>query len=237
MRLSAPIYRLKQQAKSLSKQRGIALNIALDHMARKEGFNSWGHPTHSARDTSSSSNLLSHFRSGDTVLLGARPGHGKTMLGLELALSASKNGDASAFFSLEYTLEDIRKRLNVLSQDQKREADKIHLDLSDDICAEYVIKVLKCAPDVKLIVVDYLQLLDLKRSTPPLDHQVRALRAFARSEQKVMVLISQIDRSFETKNKTHPDLSDVRMPNPLDLSLFSKTCFLHDGTVEIRVNS
>jgi hypothetical protein len=37
--------------------------------------------------------------------------------------------------------------------------------------------------------------------------------------------------------KSFPDLEDVRLPNPLDLSLFTKTCFLNNGEVQFRAAS
>ena len=51
----------------------------------------------------------------------------------------------------------------------------------------------------------------------------------------IVVLISQIDRAYDPGAKPLPDLTDVRLPNPVDLSLFSKSCFLHDG--EIRLDA
>lgn len=41
MRLSAPIYRLRQRAKLLKREAGIPLNQALDRVAKGEGFQSW----------------------------------------------------------------------------------------------------------------------------------------------------------------------------------------------------
>ena len=41
MKLSAPIYRLKRQAKLLSRAEKIPLHSALDHIARGQGFGSW----------------------------------------------------------------------------------------------------------------------------------------------------------------------------------------------------
>ncbi|WP_253276864.1 hypothetical protein [Ruegeria sp. 6PALISEP08] len=46
-------------------------------------------------------------------------------------------------------------------------------------------------------------------------------------------MISQFDRSFDLSDKTMPDLSDVRLPNPLDLSAFDKACFLHNGEIQM----
>ncbi len=45
----------------------------------------------------------------------------------------------------------------------------------------------------------------------------------------IMVFIAQIDRSFEVARKPLPDIGDIRLPNPLDLQLFDKACFLNNG--------
>lgn len=65
--------------------------------------------------------------------------------------------------------------------------------------------------------------------------QVRSLRAFARKRGRILVFIAQIDRSCDPARKPVPDASDIRLPNPLDLALFDKTCFLNRG--EIRFDS
>ena len=85
-----------------------------------------------------------------------------------------------------------------------------------------------------IVVVDYLQVLDQKRNTPELADQVRALKAFARARGLIITLISQIHRSYDPCAKPCPDLTDVRLPNPLDLSLLNKTCFLNNGEVRIE---
>jgi len=65
--------------------------------------------------------------------------------------------------------------------------------------------------------------------------QVRSLKAFAQQRGFIIVFISQIDRSYEMSSKPLPGLEDVRLPNPLDLTFFNKTCFLHEG--EIRIDA
>ena len=78
---------------------------------------------------------------------------------------------------------------------------------------------------------------DQKRDKPELMVQVRALQAFARDHGLIFVFISQIDRSYDPQKKPCPDLDDVRLPNPLDLSLFTKTCFLNDGEIRFGAAS
>ena len=42
----------------------------------------------------------------------------------------------------------------------------------------------------------------------------------------LVAFLSQIDRAHDLTARPYPDLRDVRLPNPLDLRLFDKACFL-----------
>jgi len=83
-----------------------------------------------------------------------------------------------------------------------------------------------------LAVIDYVQILDQKRTKPALAVQVSQLKSFAHQHKVTIICLSQIDRSFENAGKQTPTLSDVRLPNPLDLDLFNNAYFLHNGKLE-----
>src|SRR5688572_21092518 len=108
MKLSAPIYHLKQRAKTLSRDEKIPLHEALDRIAVDEGFSHWSLLAAKLSATSPAGKLYSQLQPGDLVLIGARPGHGKTLMSLELAVEAMKSGNQSVFFSMEYTDKDCR---------------------------------------------------------------------------------------------------------------------------------
>lgn len=112
--------------------------------------------------------------------------------------------------------------------------DRFVFDNSDAISADYIVGMLAAAARGTLVVIDYLQLLDQKRENPDLMAQVRTLKAFARDKGLILIFISQIDRSYDPVKKPCPDISDVRLPNPLDLSLFNKTCFLNKGEIRFH---
>lgn len=171
---------------------------------------------------------------GDLVLVGARPGHGKTLMSLELAVEAMKRGHRSVFFSLEYTHRDVLDRFRAIGADPAQFDRLFASDTSEAISADYIVEVLGSVARGTLAVIDYLQLLDQKRENPELMDQVRTLKAFARDRGVILVFISQIDRSYDPSTKPFPDISDVRLPNPLDLSLFSKACFLNKGAIRFQ---
>ncbi|MCS3895403.1 replicative DNA helicase [Bradyrhizobium japonicum USDA 38] len=237
MRLSAPIYHLKRRARRLSREESIPLHDALDRIAATEGFSAWSMLAAKAAALTPANRLFPQFRPGDLVLVGARPGQGKTLMSLELAVEAMKSGHRAAFFSLEYTEKDVFDRLRAIGVAPAQFADMFEIDCSDAISADYVVKQMAAAARGTVVVIDYLQLLDQRRENPDLAVQVRALKSFAREAGLIIVFISQIDRSYDPSMKPCPDLSDVRLPNPLDLKLFDKTCFINNSEVQFRAAS
>ncbi|NMM45353.1 DNA helicase [Rhodospirillaceae bacterium KN72] len=231
MTLSAPIYRLKRQAKLRSRETGMPLHAALDEAARREGFRNWNHLSQSIPDNRGAA-VFRDLMPGDFMLLGARPGQGKTLLGLEIAVAAVRAGWDATFFTLDYTAEDVVGRLRSLGIDPTSLGDGFHLDMSDEICAEYMIARLEERSGRRLAVIDYLQLLDQRRDRPILRQQVEDLKVYLGNSGSIGVAISQVDRAFDAGGKAIPDLTDLRLPNPVDVTSFTKSCFLHDGRIE-----
>lgn len=230
MLLSAPIYRLKRRARLLSREANIPHTEALDRVAREEGFRSWGLLAARVAQQGPAEHLLARLEPGELVLLAGRPGQGKTMLGLELLTKAAKSGRRAVFFTLEYSEAEVRKHLDGLGTEPAR----IVIDTSDAIDADYIAAALENAPHGSLAVIDYLQLLDQRRETPPLAEQVARLRAFAAEAGLTIVFLSQVDRAFDGAEKPLPGLADLRQPNPLDLGHFAKACFLNEGQLRLE---
>jgi replicative DNA helicase len=227
MELSQPIHRLKRRARLLSRREGIPLHAALDRVAREEGFSAWSMLVARSVAPSSGRVKLSQLSDGDLLLLAGRPGQGKTLLSLDLAVQAVKGGRTAVFFTLESSHAEVLRYVAAIGADPVSFGARVRIDTSDDISADHIISQLQSAARGTLVIVDYLQLLDQKRENPPLTQQVRALRAFARERGLVFVFLSQIHRGFDGGEKDVPGLADVRLPNPLDLMLFTKACFVH----------
>lgn len=235
MKLSAPLYALKRRAKALSRTEDIPLHQALDRVARREGFAAWSLLMARATASLGPQELYAALQPGDLLLLGARPMQGKTLMSLRIAVQAIKAGHRAFFFSLEYTEADVLDRLRAIGAEPAHFGGLFAFDNSDDISALHITEKLAAAPRGTLAVIDYLQLLDQKRENPPLAEQVTVLKAFARDRGVTIVFISQIDRGFDPERKPVPGLEDIRLPNPLDLALFDKTCFLHGKEVQLGV--
>jgi replicative DNA helicase len=233
MEPSQPIYRLKRRARLLSRTEGIPLHAALDRVAREEGFLTWSMLAASTPVRAPGRAMLSGFSPGDLLLLAGRPRQGKTLLSLEIAIEAMKAGRSAAFFTLECTRAEVLHYLALVGGDLRSYERRLRIDTSDDISASHIIRELDSAAPGTVVVVDYLQLLDQKRQNPDLCDQVASLRLFAQQRGLVVVCLSQIHRSFDEGEMRVPSLDDVRLPNPVDLNLFTKACFVHDGRVTL----
>jgi len=178
--------------------------------------------------------MLSRLSDGDLLLLGARPGHGKTLLGLQLLLDAVRDGRKGVFFTLEYTEQETRERIRSLEGETSDLGDVLEIVTSDEICANYIMRYLANASRGTVAVIDYLQILDQQRNKPELSVQIAALQKFARKTGVILAFISQIDRSYDPARKPLPNMQDIRLPNKVDVGLFSKVCFLHEGKAQFQ---
>lgn len=230
MKLSTPIFQLKRRAKLMVRNNAIPLHEALDQIAREEGFARWSLLSAHVAAGSLSEDLFSRIVDGDMLLLAGRPGQGKTALGFELLRAAAEDGRQSVLFTLEMTEQQARKRIEKHAAGQK----ETEIVTSDEICADYIIRHLSPARPGTFAVIDYLQILDQQRHKPDLSQQVTALGEFAQKTGVIFAFISQVDRSFDPDNKRLPDMRDIRLPNLLDLGLFTKACFLHNGEAQLH---
>lgn len=177
----------------------------------------------------------------DLILVAARPSMGKTAFVLNIAQhTAVRNDYATAIFSLEMSKEQLINRM--LSLESGVEAQKLRTgNLKDDEwavlteastvigqskliiddtssitiaelkskCRKY-----KLDHDIKLIIIDYLQLMETGTKTE--SHQLaiaeisRSLKALARELNVPVVALSQLSRSVESREDKRPMLSDLR---------------------------
>ena len=233
MKFTAPIFILKQQAKALSRKEKIPLHQALDRIASGEGFNAWSLLAAKAASDRPSERFLEQLSPGDLALVAARPGQGKTLFSFELAVETMRQGNRAAFFTLEITQARVAERFQIMGEKPSNFRDRLLIDDSDQICADYIATRLASAPAKMLVIIDYLQLLDQKRVNASVAEQIPRLKALARERQLIIVCLSQIDRRYDLSRQPFPGFGDVRLPNPLDLGLFNYTCFLNRGRLHL----
>ncbi len=229
MKLSAPIFILKSQAKALKRTKLITMTEALNSIAQREGFTSWSLLHSQAMNflPKTREEILTYLNPGDLMLIGARPGVGKTTFSMKIMIQALKEGRRCYFFTLEYSRREVVQKIVELDETAADNA-KLTINFSDEISSNYIIQKAKNLTEPgTIIIIDYLQLLDQKRSNPELQIQVEDLKEFAKKQKCILIFISQIDRMFEAKEKIYLGLEDIKLPNPLDLTLFNKIMFLH----------
>ncbi|MCF8466221.1 MAG: replicative DNA helicase [Sneathiella sp.] len=234
MKLTAPIHVLKGKAKELKRSEAITMTEALDQIAKAEGFNSWSllQSKVKAFTPKTKEDILSYLHPGDLLLIGARPGLGKTTFTLQLLLQAIKEERICFFFSLEYTQKVLSAKLVELDKKFEPNEPLLKLDLSDEISSDYIMSQTKdTVREGSLIAVDYLQLLDQNRRKPSLQKQIEDLKAYAKEKKCIVIFISQIDRAFDEEERIKPSMEDVRLPNPLDMALFNKSIFVQNGQI------
>ena len=175
----------------------------------------------------------------DLIILAARPSLGKSTLALNMARNAAEQGFSAALFSLEMSGEQIaarllaseadidshRLRMNLIRDDEEvRVLDAVGLlsDLQifvDDTPFQAVMELrsksrrLQQESGLDLLIVDYLQLIDVGRSdnrAVALGEVSRSLKALARELDIPVMACSQLSRAVEQRPNHRPLLSDLR---------------------------
>ncbi len=185
--------------------------------------------------------LTGGLHAGNMVVLAARPAVGKSTLGLDIARYASiHNGDASVIFSLEMSRSEITMRMlsaearvglnNIrsgsLSDEEwgrlaKRMGEisqaPLFIDDSPNLSLMEIrakARRLKQKHNLKLIVIDYLQLMTSGKKVENRQQEVsefsRNLKLLAKELEVPVIAISQLNRGPEQRADKKPMLSDLR---------------------------
>lgn len=191
--------------------------------------------------------LTNGLHPGQMVIIAARPGMGKSTLGLDFARAASiKNGLCSAFFSLEMTKTEIVMRLisaeaqvplneirrgNMSEENWRRIAQKTAEVSSaplfiDDSPNQTMMEIrakarrLKQRNDLKLVIVDYMQLMTSGKRVESRQLEVsefsRQMKLLAKELDVPVVALSQLNRGPEQRTDKKPMLSDLRESGSLE---------------------
>lgn len=184
---------------------------------------------------------MSGLQPSDLILIAARPSMGKTAFVLNIAQYVAFHSDlCTAIFSLEMSKEQLVNRLfslesrvdaqllrsgNLADSDWEKLIEgagtvgrsKLIIDDTPGIsiselrskCRKY-----KLEHDLKLIIIDYLQLMSGSRSTDSRQQEIsdisRALKGLARELNVPVIALSQLSRQVEQRPDHRPMLSDLR---------------------------
>jgi len=184
---------------------------------------------------------LAGMQDSNLLILAARPGIGKTTMALNIALqAATKNKTPVGFFSLEMSKEELVDRLLVgqadidawrlktgrLSDDDYKRLTEAMGDLSeapifiDDTPGSSILEMrtkarkLMMEKGIKLLIVDYLQLIDSGKRFDSRVNEVsfvsQNLKNLARELKIPVLALSQLSRAVEQRGTRKPQLSDLR---------------------------
>ncbi|ABG95231.1 replicative DNA helicase [Rhodococcus jostii RHA1] len=184
---------------------------------------------------------------GQMIIVAARPGVGKSTLGMDFLRSCSvKHGMASVMFSLEMSKTEIVMRL--LSAEAKiKLGDMRSGKMTDDDWTKLARRMseiseaplfiddspnltmmeirakarrLKQKHDIKLIVIDYLQLMSSGKKVESRQQEVsefsRSLKLLAKELEVPVVAICQLNRGPEQRQDKRPQVADLRESGSLE---------------------
>ncbi|AEA29026.1 replicative DNA helicase (plasmid) [Pseudonocardia dioxanivorans CB1190] len=178
---------------------------------------------------------------GQMIVVAARPGVGKSTVGLDIARSCSiRHRMTSVVFSLEMSKSEIVMRLlsaearirladmragRMSDEDWTRMARRmseiseapLFIDDSPNLTLTEIrakARRLKQRNDLKLIILDYLQLMTSGRKVESRQQEVsefsRQIKLLAKELEVPVVAMSQLNRGPEQRNDKRPMLSDLR---------------------------
>lgn len=183
---------------------------------------------------------LKGFQKKDLIIIGARPGQGKTSLAMNFISYASLQKHSCAIFSLEMPAKQLAKRMlcsvaNVslerantekLSQAEWKRIIKAKslLDCAkiwiNDCALITPYEILNQCRRIKrqhgldLVVVDYLQLITLEEKSENRQLEIskitRTLKIVAKDLDVPIILLSQLSRDIEKRENKRPQMSDLR---------------------------
>lgn len=184
--------------------------------------------------------LTRGLQPGNLIIIGGRPSMGKTSLAMQVAREASRHGSVGTF-TMEMTKGELWMR--ALSLESKVNLHKIltgdiddktgpivmhaaceleqsgfFIDETAGIAAEQIrsrSKRLAVKHPLNLLVIDYLQLMDLKQQkgenlATAIGRTTRLLKRVAKELNVPIVLLSQLSRASESRTDKRPMLSDLR---------------------------
>ena len=183
---------------------------------------------------------LTGLNKSDLIILGARPGMGKTSFALNIARNVAVSGGKTVcFFSLEMTRDQLAQRLlsneaaiesshlrdsSLMTDDEwarlaraseNLSKSNLYLDETSTITVPEMKAKLRRMGKVDLVIIDYLGLM---KSATPKENRVqevsditRNLKIMAKELMVPVLVCSQLSRGTEVKGKSHrPQLSDLR---------------------------
>lgn len=182
-------------------------------------------------------NLIGGFRPGQLIVVGARPGMGKSAFGLNVCDNIATAGTATGFITLEMSLQELQERLLArrarvsvaemecptpsIQHALAEAAQQIHhlpliLDESSRGLEDVVssIRTMRRKHGVEVVCLDYLGLIRPTDTRVNREQQIstitRRLKEVAKEQKIAILLCTQLNRQTEGRDVKIPRLSDIR---------------------------
>ena len=159
--------------------------------------------------------LRGGLRDGQSIVIGGRPGAGKSVLMVQVAANVAKTGSGVLIVSLEMMKEELIDRLSrTIDFDRLNELPLYFIDSTSDLgTIQSLVRVACRRYKIGLIVIDYLQLMEVPSGKhDSRERQIatisRRLKRMALDLQKPVIVGSQLNRESTKKGK--PTLADLR---------------------------
>ncbi len=216
------------------------------------------------------------FQASELIIIAARPSVGKTAFALNIARNAAVDNGVPVFFvSLEQSRIEIAERLlccqsrvdshkirkgYLNGEDTDRLLEAGHL-LSeskifiDDVPGQGMMRIaanarrLKRRHDLKMVVIDYLQLIEPESKRDSRQEQVgqisRRLKFLARELEIPVIALAQVNRSSEDRQDHRPRMSDLRESGAIEqdadtIMLLHRPDYhepgQHEGIIEVIIS-
>jgi replicative DNA helicase len=189
--------------------------------------------------------LTCGLQSSDLIILAARPSMGKTALALNILLNTAKLNNAVLIYSLEMSKEQLCDRFFAIESGvglMRLRSGRINKDhwekinnagskiyslpiYINDVGGLHYRDLIRSARkakknyDIKLIIIDYLQLLRTDKESTR-DREIATmgsgLKAAAKELKIPFLIISQLNRALEQRSDKRPVLSDLRDSGSLE---------------------
>lgn len=215
--------------------------------------------------------IIEGFSPEDFIILGARPSMGKTSLAMNIGINIARAGKGVFVFSLETTADclfqhllctqahvdynkvriddpntdEYRTKLYELAYELKQRPLPLSICDTANTPAEIhtLIRQYREVSDLKLVIIDYIQLLSLGHRETDLRQTVteisKQLKRITRLEGIPILALSQLSRNPESRTDNLPRMSDLRESGSLEqdadiVMLLHREEYYHRGDREWR---
>ncbi len=203
--------------------------------------------------------MIGGTAAGELIVIGGRPSHGKSMVGLQWLDCASERGIPGLMISEEMSASSLAARslssiTTLTKHEWKDNVDRLFFDVRQHFTGRAPILIAeKCSTaakaeraiaqavqshNIRIVVIDYAQLLhgDGDTKEQRIADVSSRMKAAAMRYDIVVLLLAQLNRQIEGRDNPSPQLSDLRdsggIENDADVAIFPFWPFKFDDTYE-----